>query len=441
MLVSDSTDEVAQARLKAVAELRDGFELAERDFELRREGDVLGLAQSGLPRLRVASLQDAAHRDLAVRARAPRRGAARRRRTARARRGRPSPPSSRPAGCGASRPPSRRAAHEPAPRRDGPWPDAGRVIAGIGARASASRRPARARDRSATASSRRSSRSSSRTCRAPASSTCSPAAARPGSRRCRAAPASADVRRARPAAPPRSSTRTSRATRLAGPARHGRPLRTSLAWLRRVRTRPTARSTSSSSTRRTPRPSCSAGARGARRAGRAARARRPASSPSTSGATRRRPRIGLLASERDAPLRRDGPDLLPAPGGSMNSVAVYPGSFDPITNGHLDIIRAGRRRVRPGHRRRPRQPAQGSRCCRSTTRIADHPRRARARPARRRTAIEVEAFDGLTVDFCRARRRRVHRPRPARDQRLRDRDAARPQQPGARAATSTRSSS
>jgi ATP-dependent DNA helicase RecG len=70
VLVSESTDEVAQARLKAVAELRDGFELAERDFELRREGDVLGVAQSGLPRLRVASLQDPAHRDLAVRARA-----------------------------------------------------------------------------------------------------------------------------------------------------------------------------------------------------------------------------------------------------------------------------------------------------------------------------------------------------------------------------------
>jgi ATP-dependent DNA helicase RecG len=69
VLVSDSTDEVAQARLKAVAELRDGFELAERDFELRREGDVLGLAQSGLPQLRVASLQDPAHRELAVRAR------------------------------------------------------------------------------------------------------------------------------------------------------------------------------------------------------------------------------------------------------------------------------------------------------------------------------------------------------------------------------------
>jgi ATP-dependent DNA helicase RecG len=69
VLVSDTTDEVAQARLKAVAELRDGFELAERDFELRREGDVLGLAQSGLPRLRVASLQDKTHVALARRAR------------------------------------------------------------------------------------------------------------------------------------------------------------------------------------------------------------------------------------------------------------------------------------------------------------------------------------------------------------------------------------
>jgi len=69
VLVSDSTDETAQARLRAVAEIRDGFELAERDWELRREGDVLGLVQSGLPRLRVASLQRDDHRELAVRAR------------------------------------------------------------------------------------------------------------------------------------------------------------------------------------------------------------------------------------------------------------------------------------------------------------------------------------------------------------------------------------
>ena len=58
-----------QARLVAVARTLDGFELAEADFELRREGDVLGLAQSGLPRLRVASLQRADHRVLATDAR------------------------------------------------------------------------------------------------------------------------------------------------------------------------------------------------------------------------------------------------------------------------------------------------------------------------------------------------------------------------------------
>ena len=70
VLVSDSVDQTAQARLKAVAEIHDGFELAERDWELRREGDVLGLVQSGLPRLRIASLQRDDHRELAVQARA-----------------------------------------------------------------------------------------------------------------------------------------------------------------------------------------------------------------------------------------------------------------------------------------------------------------------------------------------------------------------------------
>jgi ATP-dependent DNA helicase RecG len=70
VLVSDATDPVAKARLAAVQELRDGFALAERDWELRREGNVLGLVQSGLPRLRVASLQRARHRELAVAARA-----------------------------------------------------------------------------------------------------------------------------------------------------------------------------------------------------------------------------------------------------------------------------------------------------------------------------------------------------------------------------------
>jgi ATP-dependent DNA helicase RecG len=58
-----------QARLVAVARTSDGFELAEKDWELRREGDVLGLVQSGLPRLRVASLQDRDHQGLARTAR------------------------------------------------------------------------------------------------------------------------------------------------------------------------------------------------------------------------------------------------------------------------------------------------------------------------------------------------------------------------------------
>jgi ATP-dependent DNA helicase RecG len=70
VLVSDTTDELAMTRLRAVVKTHDGFELAEKDFELRKEGDVLGLAQSGFPRLRVASLQVAEHRELAVRARA-----------------------------------------------------------------------------------------------------------------------------------------------------------------------------------------------------------------------------------------------------------------------------------------------------------------------------------------------------------------------------------
>jgi len=69
VLVSDSEDETARARLAAIRDERDGFALAEKDWELRREGDVLGFEQSGLPALRVASLQREGHRDLAVRAR------------------------------------------------------------------------------------------------------------------------------------------------------------------------------------------------------------------------------------------------------------------------------------------------------------------------------------------------------------------------------------
>lgn len=49
LLVSRAVDGTpARARLDAVAQTRDGFELAQRDLEIRREGDVLGGSQSGV---------------------------------------------------------------------------------------------------------------------------------------------------------------------------------------------------------------------------------------------------------------------------------------------------------------------------------------------------------------------------------------------------------
>ncbi len=70
VLVAEAADGTTAAeRLAAVERTSDGFELAETDFQLRREGDVLGLAQSGLPRLRVATLARQDHRELAAAAR------------------------------------------------------------------------------------------------------------------------------------------------------------------------------------------------------------------------------------------------------------------------------------------------------------------------------------------------------------------------------------
>ncbi len=71
VLVADiSEDTVARARLKAIHDSDDGFVLAEQDWRLRGEGDVLGLSQSGLPRMRLARLADEADQQLAVRCRA-----------------------------------------------------------------------------------------------------------------------------------------------------------------------------------------------------------------------------------------------------------------------------------------------------------------------------------------------------------------------------------
>ena len=83
------------------------------------------------------------------------------------------------------------------------------------------------------------------------------------------------------------------------------------------------------------------------------------------------------------------------------NIAVYPGSFDPITNGHLDVI--GRAAtvfervivaVLANPRKTPLLPAE------VRIRVI---REALAAESVASDAIEIASFDGLTVDFCRAR--------------------------------------
>jgi pantetheine-phosphate adenylyltransferase len=83
------------------------------------------------------------------------------------------------------------------------------------------------------------------------------------------------------------------------------------------------------------------------------------------------------------------------------SIAIYPGSFDPITNGHLDVIRRASvvfDRVIIGvlanPRKQPLLPVD------ERIRII---RSALAADGASDDRIDVDSFDGLTVEFCRAR--------------------------------------
>jgi pantetheine-phosphate adenylyltransferase len=85
----------------------------------------------------------------------------------------------------------------------------------------------------------------------------------------------------------------------------------------------------------------------------------------------------------------------------MNTIAVYPGSFDPITNGHLDVIERATNvfervivAVLANPRKAPLLDAQ--------TRIRVI-RDALGDVGAALDRIEVEAFDGLTVELCHAR--------------------------------------
>ncbi len=106
-----------------------------------------------------------------------------------------------------------------------------------------------------------------------------------------------------------------------------------------------------------------------------------------------------------AALRRDGADVLPADdgqrargGGQGVKVAVYPGSFDPITNGHLDVIARASSvfddvvvAVLGNPRKTPMLSVD--------ERVAVI-REAIAADDGMAGSVAVATFDGLTVEFC-----------------------------------------
>lgn len=81
-------------------------------------------------------------------------------------------------------------------------------------------------------------------------------------------------------------------------------------------------------------------------------------------------------------------------------IAVYPGSFDPITNGHLDVVRRACRvfdQVVVAVLANPRKsPLLSAEVRLAVIRAVLETDRALA------GQVRVAAFDGLTIEFCRA---------------------------------------
>ena len=61
ILLTSTQAKEASAKLAVLERTRDGFEVAEADWELRGPGDLLGTAQSGLPALKIGNLKTDAH--------------------------------------------------------------------------------------------------------------------------------------------------------------------------------------------------------------------------------------------------------------------------------------------------------------------------------------------------------------------------------------------
>jgi pantetheine-phosphate adenylyltransferase len=97
-----------------------------------------------------------------------------------------------------------------------------------------------------------------------------------------------------------------------------------------------------------------------------------------------------------APASSLRPGLPASQGGSMNGTAIYPGTFDPITNGHADLVQRAARRFD-----RVLVAVAGS-----TGKTACFTREERVELARTALAeipnVEVKGFNGLLVTFAEA---------------------------------------
>jgi ATP-dependent DNA helicase RecG len=56
LITSTQRTDLATKRLKAMENTTDGFEIAEKDMEIRGPGDILGVRQAGLPDFRVGNI-------------------------------------------------------------------------------------------------------------------------------------------------------------------------------------------------------------------------------------------------------------------------------------------------------------------------------------------------------------------------------------------------